>query len=358
MWTLDTSDRIKNLTWWWWWWLFFIHDKNHRPRQFMILWSTKNADNVLVNNFEWKRRMDIEKLGNLLRFHGMVAAWFYDGEMMHEPYLLKEDYFRCKYDKNKPNIGKLEHEGDKISHYSYDGEKYTVFAHSSEYKIKFEIYPWIEKLCDGHYVKKKMLGKMGYSIFRFYYMKCRGMIEHEDKEEFEGSAYFQKVTVNAPAIPWYWGVIHFEDGSYVDYYKPHIGIPMFRTTDNQKSKLTFGELPVSMSAFFYHRPTDSIYKFKKVKITFNLRNSLPVFRVVCKGGKNSGHEMKIILKTYSRTYWRFEQKKKFPMKSILYYNEYPAIVGRFEFKSRDLKVADGDLGRAYANCEHSWGFLY
>ena len=38
----------------------------------------------------------------------------------------------------------------------------------------------------------------------------------------EGTAYFQKVTVQAPSVPWFWGMVHFDDGSYLDWFMPHL----------------------------------------------------------------------------------------------------------------------------------------
>jgi hypothetical protein len=47
------------------------------------------------------------------------------------------------------------------------------------------------------------------------------------------------------------------------------------------------------------------------------------------------------------------------MKSILYYNEYPAEVVDFSFKTNDgsLKLEKGDLGEGVSNFEHTWGKL-
>ena len=43
-----------------------------------------------------------------------------------------------------------------------------------------------------------------------------------DGEKFEGTGYFQKVSVQAPTFPWFWGMLHFDDGSYLDWFMPHI----------------------------------------------------------------------------------------------------------------------------------------
>ena len=33
-----------------------------------------------------------------------------------------------------------------------------------------------------------------------------------DDQHVKGTAYFQKVCVQAPSVPWYWGVLHLDDG--------------------------------------------------------------------------------------------------------------------------------------------------
>lgn len=47
------------------------------------------------------------------------------------------------------------------------------------------------------------------------------------------------------------------------------------------------------------------------------------------------------------------------MKSILYYNEYPAEVIDFKFRKLDgsLEVEKKDLGFTACNFEHAWGKL-
>ena len=76
-------------------------------------------------------------------------------------------------------------------------------------------------------------------------------------------------------------------------------------------------------------------------------------------GKDKEKEFFLRLKAYTRAYWRFEQPRRMGMKSILYYNEYPAEVDEFKFKLLDgsLEVSKKDLGFTACNFEHSWGKL-
>ena len=53
------------------------------------------------------------------------------------------------------------------------------------------------------------LGSLGYDILRLHGTKVSGTI---DGEEVNGTAYFQKVCVQAPSVPWYWGFSTFRTG--------------------------------------------------------------------------------------------------------------------------------------------------
>ena len=186
-------------------------------------------------------------------------------------------------------------------------------------------------------------------------MKMKGQI-HGTK--VEGSAYHQRVTVNAPGAPWYWGVVQWADGSYTGYSNPFIGPQMFRNTESSKSRLDWGDISLYKNIRFYHRETNTEYQFKSktVKIKHMVENGLPIFDVK---GRDEEKEIHLRLKAYARAYWRFQQPKRWGMNSILYYNEYPAEVVDFSFKTKDrsLKVEKEDLGESVSNFEHTWGKL-
>ena len=64
---------------------------------------------------------------------------------------------------------------------------------------------------------------MGYDIQRVHGMKAKLNIDGDD---VEGSAYIQKVTVQAPSVPWFWGCYiltmgHISTGSCLTYH-PHL----------------------------------------------------------------------------------------------------------------------------------------
>ena len=174
----------------------------------------------------------------------------------------------------------------------------------------------------------------------------------------EGSAYHQRVTVNAPGAPWYWGVVHWADGSYISYSNPFIGPQLFRGTETPTSLLDWGDIRLYSVIRFYYRGTDTEYKFKTkaIQIQHTIEDGLPTFDVT---GKDKEKEIHLRLKAYTRAYWRFQQPKRWGLKSILYYNEYPAEVTHFSFATKDgsLNVKKDDLGESASNFEHTWGKL-
>lgn len=187
-------------------------------------------------------------------------------------------------------------------------------------------------------------------------MKLKGKIDGAD---ITGTAYFQRVNVNAPAMPWYWGFVHCQDGSFIHYFNPFIGPQIFRNKKKQRSWLDRWDITLSRSLFFYHRGTDTEYNFSKkdIKIEHEFHGDIPIFKVK---GEDEEKTMSLQLRAYSRAHWRFEQRRKLGMKSILYYNEYPATLEKFEFRLKDgsLKVDKKDLGKTCSNFEHSWGKMY
>ena len=84
-----------------------------------------------------------------------------------------------------------------------------------------KITPWTEATSSAAYTNNVFGNDMGYDIIRLHASKCHGMI---DEQSVQGSAYFQKVTVQAPSVPWFWGILHFSEGTYLDWFIPHASL--------------------------------------------------------------------------------------------------------------------------------------
>ena len=373
VWNLNLSEKLKGLTWWWWWWIFFFDnpDDPDRPRQLMILWSTKNCDRIKVMDFDWQRRGGISRdrdpiTGeNRMTFNGMTAVWYYDGKRMYDPFLLNESDFTV----NWKNSGELRPKTNEDLRFFGGPDNYTVRIQNLEKGLDFtfKMSPWNEFMSTPRYASRHYAGRYGYNILRFYGMKLEGTLNSpRSREEFAGTAYFQKVMVNAPSIPWYWVVLQSEKGHYIDYFRPHIGFQMFRRTERPRSWMDRDGISLSKGIQFYNPGTDILHRFKNmtVKKTFipgkvvdtgGEGEELPIFHV--QGENSEGETIRLVLESYSRAYWRFEQKFWGIFRSILYYNEYPVVLKEFEYKGLDGTITREDLGRVVGNAEHAWGFL-
>ncbi|MCK4613400.1 MAG: hypothetical protein KAU14_01245, partial [Thermoplasmata archaeon] len=340
VWNLNLSERLKGLTWWWWWWIFFFDnpDDPAHPRQLMVLWSTKNCKGIKVMDFEWKKRMEIIREKDpvtgekRLRFNGMTAVWYYDGKEMYDPFILKESDFRVQW----KNSGELVPDTmDDLRFYGGPGN-YSVRIQNLKkgMDFTFKLSPWSEFLSTPRYASRHYIGRYGYNILRFYGMRLKGTLTTpKSREEFNGSAYFQKVMVNAPSIPWYWAVLQSERGHYIDYFRPHLGFQMFRRTEKPRTWLDRNGISLSKGILFYNPETDTLHRFKNMTIRKSFiqgpKEELPVFHV--QGSNTEGERIRVLLESYSRAYWRFEQRFWGIFRSILYYNEYPVILKEFEF---------------------------
>ncbi|MBM4248998.1 MAG: hypothetical protein FJ149_06120 [Euryarchaeota archaeon] len=370
MWDLNLKEKIRNFTWWWWWWLLFIKDPENprRSRQLMILWSTKNVDRIIVNDIPWERNLPITErpLGDVegawaggkeTRFDGMTAAWFFDGRRMHEPFVLEKNDFTVRRDAGGER-GELRPESEHGLTLEGDPKGYRLRIRKDGWDLDFLMTPWSDFMSRQRFKAARYVGKYGYNILRIYGSKLAGTIGHDGgNEAVSGSAYFQKVMVNAPATPWYWGTFHVDDGSYIDYFNPHIGPPMWRRTEAPRSGWDWGEIRLSKHMQFYHAGEDRVHEMRKLKVRKEWSaDGLPIFNVLGRS-KDGRTELELRLASYSRAYWRFEQKYLRWFRSILYYNEYPVEVERAVLRDAGQKLDILDLGPVTGNCEHTWGKL-
>ena len=82
------NEPMPRGAWWWWFWIFFFNNPKNpkKPQQLMILWSTKNVKKLECNNLKIK----LNHLQDKNNLNGAVAAWYFDGEIMHHEFLLEQ----------------------------------------------------------------------------------------------------------------------------------------------------------------------------------------------------------------------------------------------------------------------------
>ena len=388
MWHLDTGDLIKEYTWWWWWWLVFLEppSKDLNPRQLMILWSTKNCDEISVNDYRWRRKGGLQETPDGYRFNGMTAAWYYDGRCMHDPLVLEENMFRVIRRGGAPD-----HEGQLLpssqSELSLTGRRddYRLNIVNREVDLRFRFTPLGRELSTHRFKSNRYAGKFGYNIYKIYGMRADAKLRIKNEgdpasrgghhpiggavpmghtEETVGTAYFQKLKVNAPGIPWMWGLFQMDDGSFIDYMIPHTGLNIFRRSKRARSTLDRGSIKLSRKMEFYDAERDELHHFNRVRVkrTYregmgyeNRREPLPTFHVEI---EEKGYKLRMTLESYSRAVWSFRQPFLGFIPTRLFYNEYPARMTSFDLRGPGgYHVSRDRWDTVHGNCEYSWGFL-
>ncbi|MCD6496570.1 MAG: hypothetical protein J7K54_04835 [Candidatus Aenigmarchaeota archaeon] len=309
-------------SWWWWFWLFFFNNPKNpdKPRQLMILWSAKNEKTIYCNDM----KLDIKLPLDRTNLDGAVAAWYFDGNRMHHNFLL---------DKCHIKVGK-----DSISTDSKTPTSFAVNGTKSVVRIGRKM-EFIAKENTGDSFKKslyhsdKLLGNMGYSILKLNHTELTGKLEGKN---IKGTAYFQRVFVNAPAIPWYWGIFHFEKGAAMTY----------------TNHFVFGKNVKKDISFFDGK---DMHIFKNMKVV-RKGTDIPNFEV---SGENEKSRISFTVKSYAHSSWIFRKRAFGLIPNRLVYNEYPATISDIMLEDRKTgkKKTSEDFGTAVGNAEHTTGLL-
>jgi hypothetical protein len=308
--------------WLYWFWLFFFNNPKNpeKPRQLMILWSSKNEKEIECNNLKLKLNPPLDKKN----LRGVVAAWYFDGEKMHHNFLLEP----CDI-----NVS------DKMIYSDCIPTSFSINKNKNIIKIGNEI-EFIAEAENKHvysrpiYKMKNYIANKNYSILELKHLKLRGKIKNEP---IHGSAYFQRVFYNIPYPSWYWGIFHFENGNILTYLNPYL----------------FGKsLKKSISFFDGSR----LHDFNDINVKLSKEN-MPVFIV---SGENEQEKINFSVKSYAQTSWNFRKKLFSIIPNKLIYNQYPSVISELKLinKKTGEKITLDDLGKSVGNAEHGIGFLF
>ena len=383
LWRLDTLPPLRRLSWWWWWWMIVLPDAENpkRSRQLMVLWSTKDAPHVRVNEHDWKPegRFHVDENGRHT-LPGMVCAWWYDGEDMHEPYLMREARIAALDGQHPdwPGSGEFPGSGavvpvtdeDLSMGMADDGSHFWLRCKGDDSAIEggapksfdMKITPWTKAASSAAYSNNVFGNNMGYDIIRLHACKCEGNI---DGQTVQGSAYFQKVTVQAPSVPWFWGFLHFSDGTYLDWFIPHASFSM-TARDSRAWKLRdVTQIPLKTSGLLHDEKRGRSEKFERCEVEvlpsdseddFDSRGErLPRFSVRVWNGRT---QVGLKIRAANRAHWTFDQPTRGGLVSHLTYNEYPLEVESLTIlDEKGVRTLD-DFEWVHGNAEHAWGLLH
>jgi hypothetical protein len=349
---IDVSSELKNRTWWWWFWLFFFKSEDSEKwKQLMILWGTRNCKKLKIDDMTWEPDGVLKRSENGLEVPGITAAWYFDGKRMIDPLFLEQGNLVSNWTKDNAHLT-LENRGRCA--FSSSNGNFKVEAAFEDLSIDLDISKWKPHLYNLVPTGKNYFSVLGYKMVKIRACKVEGQMKIKgNSEDVEGTTYFQKVRINSPTSPWYFGTFHSARGDYIDYFMPHIGSPMLRRTARHDSKLYFWEKILSKGIHFVEADGKS-HNIKNLDMIKEYENDMPIFHL---SGNDNGKRIEIEMRPYSRACWRVEQPLLRVLSTILHYNEYPAYVSNFKFRDGDREITLEDTGFTIGNCEHAWGIV-
>lgn len=387
MWKLQERPPLHHLTWDWWWWLLMLDDDDGNPsgKQLMVLWSTKDNPKVMVSGTEWtpKGRPGFDDDGGIA-LDGMVCAWWFDGKRMYEPYIKRKCRMIVVDDKhpswpNNPTdsgagggaVVPLTEE-DMSMGLKSDLSEFWLNLHSDEFPednnvpktMQFTLTPWNEAMSTARHATATYAMEMGYDILRLHGCKVSGKL---DDQEINGTAYFQKVCVQAPSVPWYWGMLHLSDGSYIDWFLPHLSMTVTSRDNQPWRKRDLGHMSLSQGGLFHDAVSGKSIPFDRVRVEkyasdtvegehgANPGSNLPGFKVEM--WTESVH-INLDVVAIDRAHWAFEQPTIGGLVSNFTYNEYPLRVISLSITDESGVRKLSDYNWIRGNAEHSWGILH
>ncbi|MBN2095445.1 MAG: hypothetical protein JW727_05335 [Candidatus Aenigmarchaeota archaeon] len=346
IWKLNT--RIINPGgWFWWFWLFFIDNPKNpeKPGQLMILWSIKKDKLIYCNNLPITydtSHQDKKKRS----FCGTVAAWYFDGNKMHDDYLLEN----CPFTLDEGKLV-LKAEGKTNSSFLFKDGKFIVDIERGGKKMHFVAKESKKApLLVGDNVANFFGGSMSVHSMYMNHLSLGGSI---GGRKISGSAYFQKILVNAPPPCWYWGIFQYKDGSHLKYFNTYAGRAILK--DNLiDPQLKTPSASITQDLNFFDAKRGLSEHFKNLTIVPKRSGKNWVHEII---GENEEYTIEVLAKTYSHSCWHFRKNVSFlPLMSNFKYNEYPAMIQKVKLKNKKTRE-ELLYGKAVGNIEQAWGLL-
>lgn len=357
IWRIFPQNSLPGRTWHWWWWLYFFENEEYpeKPQQLMILWGNRNCKKTRINRFRWNPSLPITTADNKTSFESVVASWYYDGKEMHDPFILESGRTETEWSDDYGRI-KMENDGGRFECIGR-GTDFVLTGQNKDVKINLKMFRWTEEMSRLIPTGKRFIGNIGYSMLKYRGLSASGELSFSSlTRKVAGRAYFQKVRIASLTPGWYWAIVQWDNGSYLQYFLPHVGIPMLRQGYSHSSGMDWGEKMVSRTMNFYCSLDGQEYVLHDVRLKKHYENDIPVMEVCGIDTKNDV-EIQIKMKAYARCCWDISQPVIGQFWHGIFYNEYPAQVMDFSFRHRKTLIKKEKMGKSYCNFEHSWGTI-
>lgn len=350
-------EKLNPGAWLWWFWLFFIHDnetqKTGKCRQIMILWSVKNDPDIKCNHLPITGARNIVREKGQTLLDGAAAAWYFDGEQMHDNIVLERSVMPLDSD-----ACALLAPGSTPSSYALDGPEHITKIKTPEIEFTLRAVQTDKNPHVGPvYGRTPMPFGMEIEGTRIEIAELGGTEKEKGKaaKKISGTAYFQKILLAAPPPQWYWGIFHFPDGSYATYMNSYLGRATLSDNMWGKPNLKRPTLGVSEDIFVYHKPSGRFFEGHSLKLVPSRAKERRCWKHSFSGG-GKGFSVEGEAEGYAHSSWTFEKNiGKVPIKSKFVYNEYPSVMKRIKIIPTDGKPIL--LENGWGNMENSWGFI-
>jgi len=343
--------------WLWWFWLFFIHDENTKKtgkcRQLMILWSIKKDGGIMCNSLDIRQPRQIEsRADGTFRLNGAAAAWYFDGEKMHEDFVLETT--QMSLDPRGSSLsapGKTPSSffmrgGDFVTKIKSGGHEFEFVARQKDLHASVGPTHGTTPLPAGMLIEGTRIETLGLSGTE---------ARNGRKRALSGTAYFQKILLAAPPPQWYWGLYHFPDGSFFTYMVPYAGRATLADNAWQGARLKKPSFPIKQDVFLYHASSKRVFEGSRLTVVPGKIAGTENYQHALSGG-GAGFTITATARAYSHACWSFRKKiGALPARSNFRYNEYPAVL-----ESLALTTSSGEvisLRNGWGNMENSWGFI-
>src|SRR3989344_2178070 len=176
-----SNTKPRSGTWWWWFFLFFFNNPKNpeKPRQLMILWSTKRDREISCNDLNIILDHNLEKKSRGKIIDGAVAAWYFDGEKMHHNFLLDQTpllFSKTSLSTKAPNT----------EFFTKDGKITVKIGKDMKFLLRLKEK---NQFTMPTHDSKKMLG-FNYEMLRMNNLDLSGVV---NGKRVKGSSYFQRV---------------------------------------------------------------------------------------------------------------------------------------------------------------------